>query len=40
MEVDAQTLAERYNDKPLEEVRFLAERLIRSYDPCISCSVH
>ena len=40
MEVDAQTLAEKYNDKPLEEVRFLAERLIRSYDPCISCSVH
>ncbi|HIC08800.1 MAG TPA: Ni/Fe hydrogenase subunit alpha [Aquificales bacterium] len=40
MERDAQRLAKENSDKPLEEVRFLVERLIRSYDPCISCSVH
>jgi len=40
MERDAQTLVETYSDKSLPEVRFLVERLIRSYDPCISCSVH
>ncbi|NPA14816.1 MAG: Ni/Fe hydrogenase subunit alpha [Aquificae bacterium] len=40
MELDAQRLAESYSSLPLEEVKFLAERLIRSYDPCISCSVH
>jgi len=27
-------------DKPEEEIRFELEKLIRAYDPCISCSTH
>ncbi len=40
MERDAQTLVETNSDKSLQELKFAVERLIRSYDPCISCSVH
>lgn len=27
-------------DRPAEELRFEAERVIRNYDPCISCATH
>ena len=27
-------------DRPTEELRFEAERVIRNYDPCISCATH
>lgn len=27
-------------DKPVEELSFLCEMLVRAYDPCFSCSVH
>ena len=40
MEADAKALIKQNPDKSIEELRFLVERLIRSYDPCISCSVH
>jgi sulfhydrogenase subunit alpha len=28
-----------YNDDP-ENLKLLAEMVVRAYDPCISCSVH
>jgi sulfhydrogenase subunit alpha len=40
MERDAQALVELHSDKSPSELKFMVERLIRSYDPCISCSVH
>jgi len=40
MERDAQILVETNSDKSVQELKFAVERLIRSYDPCISCSVH
>jgi len=41
MEEDiAQTLTAMGLDKPAEDLRFEAERVIRNYDPCISCATH
>jgi coenzyme F420-reducing hydrogenase alpha subunit len=37
---DFDTLAPTILDKPEEEIRHTLEMLVRSYDPCISCSVH
>ncbi|HKJ89379.1 MAG TPA: nickel-dependent hydrogenase large subunit, partial [Gammaproteobacteria bacterium] len=34
------TLEDRGLDAPDDELRFLGERVIRSYDPCISCATH
>lgn len=35
-----QTLQHLGLDRPAEELRFEAERVIRNYDPCISCATH
>jgi coenzyme F420-reducing hydrogenase alpha subunit len=40
IEVDLATFAPTILDRPRDEVRHLLERLIRSYDPCISCATH
>ncbi|AEH24522.1 NADPH-dependent hydrogenase/sulfhydrogenase 1 subunit alpha [Pyrococcus yayanosii] len=40
MEVHVRMMAEKhYRDDP-ERLKFLAEMVVRAYDPCISCSVH
>ncbi|AFL94359.1 cytosolic NiFe-hydrogenase subunit alpha [Thermococcus cleftensis] len=40
MEVHVRMMAEKhYNDDP-ERLKYLAEMVVRAYDPCISCSVH
>ena len=36
----AQSLAQFGLDQPEQNIRLHAERLIRSYDPCISCATH
>jgi sulfhydrogenase subunit alpha len=40
MEEDLWKYATRMLDLPLEEATLKCEQLIRSYDPCISCSTH
>ncbi|RMG31689.1 MAG: Ni/Fe hydrogenase subunit alpha [Gammaproteobacteria bacterium] len=41
MEEDARLALERFGlDRPDEELRRYAERVIRNYDPCISCATH
>lgn len=42
LEVDMRTLAEKLVDAGAEEVEIKAEieKLVRAYDPCLSCSVH
>lgn len=37
---DLEALVPRYMDRGEEHVRLLCEMLVRSYDPCISCSTH
>jgi coenzyme F420-reducing hydrogenase alpha subunit len=37
---DLEVLVPRYIDRGEDEVRLLCEMLVRSYDPCISCSTH
>ncbi|MFW6150413.1 MAG: Ni/Fe hydrogenase subunit alpha [Chloroflexota bacterium] len=37
---DLEALVPRYIDRGEDEVRLLCEMLVRSYDPCISCSTH
>ncbi|AIU70587.1 sulfhydrogenase 1 subunit alpha [Thermococcus eurythermalis] len=40
MEQHVRMMAEKhYNDDP-ERLKYLAEMVVRAYDPCISCSVH
>jgi sulfhydrogenase subunit alpha len=40
IEQDLRVLAETYQGLPLEELKWKCEQLVRSYDPCISCSCH
>jgi coenzyme F420-reducing hydrogenase alpha subunit len=40
LELDMQALVPQILDKPVDEMRLSLEMLVRSYDPCISCSVH
>jgi sulfhydrogenase subunit alpha len=40
IEGDLQALAENYQDLPLDQLKWKCEQLVRSYDPCISCSCH
>ena len=40
IEEDLRALAERYCDLPTEALKRKCEHLVRSYDPCISCSCH
>ncbi|MFH1477631.1 MAG: Ni/Fe hydrogenase subunit alpha [Verrucomicrobiota bacterium] len=37
---DFEALVPQIMDRPPEEIRLLLEMLVRSYDPCISCSTH
>lgn len=37
---DLEALAPRIIDRDEDEIRLLLEMLVRSYDPCISCSTH
>ena len=37
---DFEALAPQIIDRPQDEIRLLLEMLVRSYDPCISCSTH
>ncbi len=37
---DFEALVPRYLDRGEDELRFMLEMLVRSYDPCISCSTH
>lgn len=37
---DLEALVPRYLDRDENELRLLCEMLVRSYDPCISCSTH
>lgn len=37
---DFEAFAPQIIDRPQEEIRLLLEMLVRSYDPCISCSTH
>jgi len=37
---DFEALAPQILDRPENEIRLLLEMLVRSYDPCISCSTH
>ncbi len=37
---DLEVLVPRYLDRGENELRLLCEMLVRSYDPCISCSTH
>jgi len=37
---DFESLAPQILDRPENEIRLLLEMLVRSYDPCISCSTH
>jgi len=40
MERDLFTLATRMEGADVEELTGALERLVRAYDPCISCAVH
>jgi coenzyme F420-reducing hydrogenase alpha subunit len=40
MESDLWALAPTVIDQPQEEASLACEHLLRSYDPCISCSTH
>ncbi|MCA9597039.1 MAG: Ni/Fe hydrogenase subunit alpha [Myxococcales bacterium] len=40
IEADLLSIAERLVDLPKREATELAERTVRNYDPCISCSTH
>jgi coenzyme F420-reducing hydrogenase alpha subunit len=40
MQRDLEALVPRYLDRGENEIRLLCEMLVRSYDPCISCSTH
>jgi len=33
-------LAPKIIDKPQPDIRHALEMLVRTYDPCVSCSVH
>jgi coenzyme F420-reducing hydrogenase alpha subunit len=37
---DLEAFVETIKDQPEEEIAFLAEMLVRAYDPCVSCSTH
>lgn len=40
IEADMRAFAPTVADRPAEEFALLIEELVRSYDPCLSCSVH
>jgi sulfhydrogenase subunit alpha len=40
IEGDVRALAEKCQDLPLDRLKWKCEQLVRSYDPCISCSCH
>jgi sulfhydrogenase subunit alpha len=40
LDADMQAYLAQIADRPEEEIRLGLEMLVRSYDPCISCSVH
>jgi len=40
IQYDLEALIPYYLDKGEDELRLLCEMLVRSYDPCISCSTH
>lgn len=40
IEYDMKKLVPEIMDKPQDEIQLMLEMLVRSYDPCISCSVH
>ena len=37
---DFEALVPQIIDRDQDEIRLLMEMLVRSYDPCISCSTH
>ena len=40
MEEDLRQLLPAYLDQPEAEIARVSENLVRTYDPCISCSTH
>jgi sulfhydrogenase subunit alpha len=40
LQLDMEALVPQIIDHPPDEVRLLLEMLVRSYDPCVSCSTH
>ena len=42
LEADMRQLAERLSGegRPEDSIRLEIEKLVRAYDPCLSCSVH
>jgi len=40
MGFDIKKLVEENIDRPKEEIEFEIEKLIRAYDPCMSCATH
>ena len=42
LEADMRVLAQSLADAgaPLDDIRLEIEKLVRAYDPCLSCSVH
>jgi len=40
MEIDLRDFIRSHLDKPVDFLRKESEKIVRSYDPCISCSVH
>jgi coenzyme F420-reducing hydrogenase alpha subunit len=40
MEIDLRDFIQNHINKPTEFLKKESERIVRSYDPCISCSVH
>ncbi|MBM4039334.1 MAG: hypothetical protein FJ290_12540 [Planctomycetes bacterium] len=40
IEDDIRVLAPKIIDKPQPDIRHALEMLVRTYDPCVSCSVH
>ena len=42
LEADMRVLAQSLADAgaPLDDIRLEVEKLVRAYDPCLSCSVH
>jgi coenzyme F420-reducing hydrogenase alpha subunit len=40
MEDDLRQLLPAYLDQPEAEIARVSENLVRTYDPCISCSTH
>jgi len=40
LELACQKLMEQTSDQPERERKHLVEMLIRTFDPCITCSVH